>query len=250
MPAKLLIESNDGKLQEVFFDRPRITIGRKSGNDLHFNRPEISGNHAEFLVENEEFFISDLGSTNGTMMNGAKLLPHQKYALQDGDVISIAPFRIQFFADKDMRDTVTDVDQEIDAPRAGSGTMLDIGGKISTGTEEHKASVKQAPAAPSPAPPAAPPNEEVKQPQKPAVEAKAAPAPPPKPAAESQAPPPPPPAPAPSAVPPVEPEDEEPVNEAPFIAVPRKTTGDYLWLILGGIFLLLAIGMIVFLLMQ
>src|ERR1051325_5335008 len=96
MPAKLLIQSSDGSVQEIAFDRPRITLGRKVGNDLHFNRPEISGTHAAFLLEDDQFFVSDLGSTNGTLMNGAKLLPNQKYALQDGDIISIAPFRIQF----------------------------------------------------------------------------------------------------------------------------------------------------------
>jgi pSer/pThr/pTyr-binding forkhead associated (FHA) protein len=245
MPAKLLILSNDGKVQEVLFDRPRITIGRKAGNDLHFNRPEISGTHAAFLFEEDQFFVSDLGSTNGTMMNGAKLLPNQKYALQDGDTISITPFRIQFVADKDMSDTVTDVDQEIDAPRAGSGTMMDIGGKISTGTEEHKAGEKQPPVSATPASPVAPSKEEAKQAPKPAVEAKAPP-PPPKPAPEPQTPPPAPAASARSA----EHEADEPVEDSPRIDVPPKTAGDYLWLGLGALFLLLAIGLIAYLLMQ
>jgi len=248
MPAKLLVQSQDGTTQEIPFDRARITIGRKAGNDLHFNRPEISGTHAEFLLENDEFFVSDLGSTNGTMMNGAKLLPHQKYALQNGDLISIAPFRIQFVADRDdITDTVSD-DLKEEEVRAGSGTMVDIngkiaGGKISTGTEEHQPAPKDA----APAAAAAPPKEEAKPAQAaPAAKPAAPPPPPPKPQPEAK-PSPPPPAPAAARQP--EREIQEAQEPLPPIEVP-KGGADYLWLGLGAVFLLLAIGLIVFLLMQ
>lgn len=261
MQAKLLIQSSDGKVQEVPFDRARITIGRKTGNDLHFNRPEISGTHAAFLLENDDFFVSDLGSTNGTMMNGAKLLPHQKYALQNGDVISIAPFQIQFVADKEMTDTITDDKGNTEAPHSGSGTMVDISSgkdKVSTGTEEHKAEKASAAPAPAAAPAAAAPalsappaaKQEAQAAPKPAVPAAAPPPPPdapPKPAPEPAAAAPPPPAPASAAA---VAREEEGAEELPPIEVPGKSIGDYLWLGLGALFLLAAIGLIAYLLIQ
>ena len=97
MPARLIIESDvDNTNQEVSFDRPRITIGRKPGNDLHFNRPEISGSHAAFLFENDNYYVTDLGSTNGTLLNGAPIVAKEKYPLTSQDVVTINPYRIRF----------------------------------------------------------------------------------------------------------------------------------------------------------
>ena len=138
MPAKLIIQSQrEALLKEVPLDQPRITIGRKQGNDLHFNRPEISGTHAAFLCENEEYFVSDLGSTNGTLLNGARLVAGERYQLQDKDIITITPYSITFVLDKDMSDTFREEPVD-EAPGSRSGTVLDIGGKIRTGTEEHR----------------------------------------------------------------------------------------------------------------
>ncbi|HSE39395.1 MAG TPA: FHA domain-containing protein, partial [Acidobacteriota bacterium] len=100
MPARLIIESDiDQTRQEISFDKPRITIGRKPGNDLHFNRPEISGTHAAFLLENDTHYVSDLGSTNGTLLNGAPIVAREKYPLTSQDVVTITPYRIRFEAE-------------------------------------------------------------------------------------------------------------------------------------------------------
>src|SRR5262245_7316193 len=107
MPAKLIIESDADKTrQEIFFDKPKITLGRKAGNDLHFNRAEISGTHASFLLEGGHYYIQDMGSTNGTLLNGAPVVANEKYPLQDNDLVTIAPYRITFVAAKDMSSTL------------------------------------------------------------------------------------------------------------------------------------------------
>ena len=51
----------------------QVTIGRKAGNDLQYNRSEISGNHAAFLSESGQYFVQDLGSTNGIFVNEVKV---------------------------------------------------------------------------------------------------------------------------------------------------------------------------------
>jgi len=49
----------------------------------------ISRNHACIEQEGEYFYLTDLGSRNGTRLNGRELLPHERERLQDGDTIEL-----------------------------------------------------------------------------------------------------------------------------------------------------------------
>ena len=53
-------------------EKPRVTIGR-SGNDLNLNDTEASRQHAAVEVRDTEYTVNDLGSTNGTLVDGAKI---------------------------------------------------------------------------------------------------------------------------------------------------------------------------------
>ena len=232
MKAKLVLSTKDRQTaQEVPFDRPTITIGRKPNNDLAFNRPEISGNHAAFLFENNEYYVTDLGSTNGTLLNGAQLVAREKYGLQDKDVITIAPYSIQFIVEVESMETMIEIPADAipaAAKKVGSGTKPDLGAsKKRTGTEEQNR------------------EEYLKQHQEEQAQAP----PPPEPAA---APPPPPPAPAKAEAPAPPPQQQQKPAAAPAPAVlpePGKTPSamtDYLWLGIGALLVLAAIGLIVF----
>ena len=71
--AKLLIQMPDG--QEITHDIPEdiTTIGRRPDNSLQIEDASISSSHAEIFFENNAFFVKDLGSTNGTYLNGARI---------------------------------------------------------------------------------------------------------------------------------------------------------------------------------
>jgi serine protease Do len=58
------------------FDKERISIGRASDNDLHFSdgQRRVSSHHAEIIRRGEGFLLHDLGSTNGTMLNGRRVI--------------------------------------------------------------------------------------------------------------------------------------------------------------------------------
>lgn len=56
----------------------------------------ISRHHASIKVEGPACFITDLGSTNGTWVNGKKIDPHQAHPLNHGDMISLGRLLIQF----------------------------------------------------------------------------------------------------------------------------------------------------------
>lgn len=76
---------------EVALDRERMVIGRGRKADLALAEATISRAHAAIGFDGECFFIEDLGSTNGTMVNGAKV---SKQPLKSDDEIQMGKLRI------------------------------------------------------------------------------------------------------------------------------------------------------------
>src|SRR5712692_4506881 len=83
---KIFLKFNERVLKEIPLDKPRFTIGRKPDNDLVIDNPVVSGHHALIVSEEGAFFIEDLGSTNGTFVNDAKI---QKEKLKNSDCIVV-----------------------------------------------------------------------------------------------------------------------------------------------------------------
>ena len=70
-----------------------LTIGRKPGNGIEMDDPFLSGNHAEIVREAGEWWLGDLGSTNGTLLNGAPVV--SRTALRPGDIVQFGNVRLQ-----------------------------------------------------------------------------------------------------------------------------------------------------------
>lgn len=64
-----------------------LTIGRKTGNLLILDDEYVSGSHARIFLKNTDYVIEDLGSTNGTMLNGERL--EGRTVIKAGDEIGI-----------------------------------------------------------------------------------------------------------------------------------------------------------------
>jgi len=65
----------------------QITIGRDSTNDISVNDAEVSRRHARMNFQGGKFVLEDLGSTNGTYVNGQRLTGPR--VLKSGEVISL-----------------------------------------------------------------------------------------------------------------------------------------------------------------
>ncbi|SNS38848.1 FHA domain-containing protein [Noviherbaspirillum humi] len=91
--AKIILLSEDMARQELLLTDVPLTLGRKSENDLVLEHPAVSARHAEIVPENDGYCLLDLDSTNGTLVNGARV---RRHLLRHGDVIEIASFRIGF----------------------------------------------------------------------------------------------------------------------------------------------------------
>jgi hypothetical protein len=72
-----------------------VTIGRLGTCDVVFSDPGVSRRHAEIRCADDEVVLVDLGSTNGTRVNGAEV---RQRRLEDGDMISIGNSTIHFKA--------------------------------------------------------------------------------------------------------------------------------------------------------
>ncbi len=86
-----LVSLADGKSHPL--DRPQVTIGRLPECDVVVDDAGASRQHAEVRRTDGGFALSDLGSTNGTLVNGA---PIQEHLLEDGDRITIGETILEF----------------------------------------------------------------------------------------------------------------------------------------------------------
>jgi len=94
--AKLVLFLPDGTAQHIKLDRERLTIGRRPDNDVFLPQPAVSGEHAAVVTILDDSFLEDLGSTNGTLVNGK---PITKHFLRDRDEIDIGREILVYLAD-------------------------------------------------------------------------------------------------------------------------------------------------------
>ena len=76
-------------------DRP-VTVGRMSECTIPLNDQNVSRRHAEIRPGRQHYVVVDLGSTNGTMVNGTRI--HGEQRLTDGDIISFGSTYVRFEA--------------------------------------------------------------------------------------------------------------------------------------------------------
>ena len=89
-PAMLHVE---GLPSPVVLDRPRFVIGRLQSCDIRINDRNVSRQHAAIEREGSGWVVTDLGSTNGTTVNGSHI---KRVRLLDGDRIQVGATHIDF----------------------------------------------------------------------------------------------------------------------------------------------------------
>jgi predicted component of type VI protein secretion system len=94
--AKLIMSLDNAVIREVSLDKERVTIGRKAHNDIQIDNLAVSGEHALIVTILNDSFLEDLGSTNGTLVNGN---PVKKHILQNNDVIEIGKYKLKYVTD-------------------------------------------------------------------------------------------------------------------------------------------------------
>jgi len=91
--AKLILSLDGMVIREYPLTKERTTIGRKPHNDIVIDNLAISGEHAMIMTILNDSFLEDLGSTNGTLVNGQ---PIKKHFLQNSDVVELGKYKLKY----------------------------------------------------------------------------------------------------------------------------------------------------------
>ena len=91
--AKLEVRFNNMTLKEIPLDKPSLTIGRSSKNDLVIDNMAVSREHARIYREGPRHIVQDLKSLNGTFVNNKKV---SQWILSNNDQVLIGKHTLLF----------------------------------------------------------------------------------------------------------------------------------------------------------
>ena len=91
-PSSPSIENQRAGLLAMPLDKQVITIGRGSDNDIVLDSPQISRHHARLIRRDKQFFVEDLGSANGTFVNGERV---GRALLTPEDTLSLGTYSVR-----------------------------------------------------------------------------------------------------------------------------------------------------------
>ncbi len=97
MAAKVILSMDGIQIKEIPLSKERMTIGRKSSNDIVIDNLAVSGEHAAIITILNDSFLEDLNSTNGLVVNGVAT---KKHFLQNNDLIEIGKHSLKYVNDQ------------------------------------------------------------------------------------------------------------------------------------------------------
>ncbi len=96
MPKLILTEAGH-KEEKAFQLSVQTLIGRIEQTDVFLAGNAVSREHAKIIEEEGQYYLIDLGSSNGTLLNGMILKPHEKNILKNNDRITIDKYHLKFW---------------------------------------------------------------------------------------------------------------------------------------------------------
>jgi sigma-B regulation protein RsbU (phosphoserine phosphatase) len=103
---EISVHAADGSRRRFTMSGERLTIGRSRESDIFLPDQWLSRHHAEIKREGEAYYLLDLGSKNGTLLNDTRI--QRPELLRDGDVITLGEHRLGF--------SLGNIEEEEDAP--------------------------------------------------------------------------------------------------------------------------------------
>ena len=92
--GRLDVFGPDGNIRTFPLSSPNVSVGRSSGNTVMLDNSSISRYHFSITYENGEVYVADMGSANGTFVDGVKLEEEGQRLLGGGEEILIGNLRI------------------------------------------------------------------------------------------------------------------------------------------------------------
>jgi pilus assembly protein CpaF len=94
VPSLIVRDTKNGRVKEVDLAKRRFTVGRSDMNDLVLPRDSVSREHCAVFEKEGTWFVRDLGSRAGTLIDGAAIAGD--VALKDGVRFEVGEFEMQF----------------------------------------------------------------------------------------------------------------------------------------------------------
>lgn len=88
MQVVLVMFRADGERKSFSLPRSVTVVGRREDCDLRIPLGDVSRKHCRLIAENDELRVEDLGSSNGTFHNGARI---QEAVINAGDTLAVGP---------------------------------------------------------------------------------------------------------------------------------------------------------------
>jgi predicted component of type VI protein secretion system len=88
-PGAKIEFAGPGATVEALLVAPRTTFGRNEGNEVVLNDAAVSSHHGEFLLDDRGLTLVDLGSANGSFVNGQRVMQRR---LRPGDLVRVGRF--------------------------------------------------------------------------------------------------------------------------------------------------------------
>lgn len=123
--AKIIISEEGGLQREIPLSRHRLALGRGAHNDIVIDHVAASLEHAVIVIQQDDFILEDLGSTNGTKVNGQ---PIKKHFLRNGDHIELATVHLHFSQDEILLQSLGS-EESFPLTISGEGIDRGFGGK-------------------------------------------------------------------------------------------------------------------------
>ncbi|GAA4330490.1 hypothetical protein GCM10023165_04250 [Variovorax defluvii] len=124
---RLIVLARNSSVRQINIAGPMTTIGRAADNRVCIDSSQVSRRHARIQWSGDRYLLSDLGSRNGSYVNGERVADSR--ALCNGDAITLGDCQLRFLYSADM------------LPDTDALRLLTLPGELS-----HAATVRRAPA--------------------------------------------------------------------------------------------------------
>ena len=93
-----MILSGDSAGKVIALGQTEISVGRHPDNEVVLDSQMVSRQHAKLFKSDRQYFIEDLGSRNGVLLNGKKLMPNARAPLHHRDEVQLSDRRMLFLS--------------------------------------------------------------------------------------------------------------------------------------------------------
>jgi len=88
------LDSIPYKMEDTYVIKDLLSVGRSSDNDIVIRNPYVSKHHLKVSLDEDNYFVEDLKSSNGSMLNGNPL--EDVSIIKNGDIIKVGEIELMF----------------------------------------------------------------------------------------------------------------------------------------------------------